>query len=156
MKSTLLAPIFLASVAAGAAIEARQADFTSVLSGIAGLMPSTKGVVTEAKAKLRPDASRRIIKYGPFTLPGNKESDAPKMEGGHAHGSGGSMGAAPPAAPKSGGSVDPSKPMDPNGVMMVKRLEGGICQECTVLAGRTSVVYGNGTKAELANGVYLQ
>jgi hypothetical protein len=177
MKITISMSLILASMAAAAAIESRQLN--SMLSGMVGLMPGTNGVVTDAKAQLRPDATRKIIKYGPFTLPPNKDTGEPKMEGGHAHGSGGSgmsmSGASPAAAPKSGGSAPPaipksgggvadsgassllsSKPMDPNGVGVVKRLSTGMCKDCTVLAGKTTVVYANGTKAELSNGVYLQ
>jgi hypothetical protein len=140
-----------------------------MLAGAIGSMPGSNGIVTDAKAQLRPDAVRKIIKYGPFTLPGNKGEA--KMDGGHAHGSGGmgmsgapaappktghegmNMGGAPPAKPK--GGADPlaalgsGKPMDPNGVGLVKRLSTGICKDCTVLAGRTRVVYANGTLAEL-------
>jgi hypothetical protein len=178
MKSTMLIPLFLAPLAAAAVIESRQSTLNSMLSGVVASMPGADGVVTDAKAQLRPDATRRIIRYGPFTLPPNQDTDAPKMEGGHSHGSGGggmSMGGATPAAlPKSEGGAPPTnpksgggqasatlglltgKPMDPNGVGMVKRLSTGMCKDCTVLAGKTTVVYANGTKAELSNGVYLQ
>jgi hypothetical protein len=154
MKS-ILAPALLASMAAGAAIDLdkRQFGLNTMLSSVIGLMPGTNGVVQDAKAQLRPDAKRIIIKYGPFTLPGNKvwklqslfchyeanlrqDAEAPK-EAGHAHGSGGSMGSMPgmsePAKPKSGGgfadvlgSLAGSKPMDPNGVGVVKRLATGM------------------------------
>jgi hypothetical protein len=158
MKITLFTPLFLASVAAAAVIESRQ--FNAALSGMAGKMPGSDGVVTDAKAQIRPDATRKIVRYGPFTLPPNKDTDAPKMEGGHAHGSGeSSMSMGGATTPKSGGGAAEflsNKPMDPNGVGVVKRLSTGICKDCTVLAGKTTVVYANGTKAELSNGVYLQ
>jgi hypothetical protein len=48
-----------------------------------------------------------------------------------------------------------TKPMDPNGYGFIRRLSSGICKNCTVLAGRTSVTFENGTEAGVANGVYI-
>jgi len=63
------------------------------------------------------------------------------------------------AAPKSslGIMMDllKNKPMDPNGIGIVKRLSTGFCKDCTVLSGKVDVVFGNGTVAGISNGVYL-
>jgi hypothetical protein len=96
-------------------------------------------------------------------------------EGGHAHGSappasvGGSMGGMAgmshggdkpaPATPQTGASqimnLLKNKPMDPNGIGLVKRLSTGFCKDCTILSGKVDVVFANGTKAGISNGVYL-
>lgn len=64
-----------------------------------------------------------------------------------------------PAEPKSKLSemldMMKNKPMDPNGMGLVKRLSTGFCKDCTVLAGKVDVVFANGTKAGINNGVYL-
>jgi hypothetical protein len=73
------------------------------------------------------------------------------MEGGHSHGGGES---APAAAPVGGFQVIIQsiqtllslKPMDPMGFSTMKILpKGAMCQDCTVLAGKMSVVFENGT-----------
>ncbi|KAE9982516.1 hypothetical protein EG328_010798 [Venturia inaequalis] len=150
---------------------------TSTLMGFAGSMiPAQEGTITSAEPLLRKTAKRDIIRYGPFTLPANKGTDMP-AEGGHMHGSappapskvgeskGDDMpgmaggGAEKPAAPKSGINqimdLLKNKPMDPNGLGLVKRLSTGFCKDCTVLSGKVDVVFPNGTKAGINNGVYL-
>jgi hypothetical protein len=97
------------------------------------------------------------------------------QDGGHAHGSappapgGGLMGgmagmshggdkpAAPPAQTSASQIMDllKNKPMDPNGIGLVKRLSSGFCKDCTILSGKVDVVFANGTKAGISNGVYL-
>lgn len=163
MKSLISMSAFVGSITAAAVLEPRQMNLNSMLGSVIGLLPGTNGIVTDAKAQLRPDAKRTIIKYGPFTLTANKEVEAPKMDGSHSHGGGGGMSTATtPPKKESGGLSDllasfsaAGKPMDPNGVGIVKRLATGMCKNCTVLAGKTTVVYVNGTKADLNNGVYL-
>lgn len=70
-----------------------------------------------------------------------------------------SHGGEKPAAPKGGMSqimdLLKNKPMDPNGIGLVKRLNTGFCKDCTVLSGKVDVVFANGTKAGISNGVYL-
>jgi hypothetical protein len=93
------------------------------------------------------------------------------MEGGHAHGGSGlgGMGATP--APKPATQAQPSgwqliqdafntllaiKPMDPGGFSTFKLLtKGSMCTDCTVLAGKMSIVFENGTRADISSGVYL-
>jgi hypothetical protein len=45
--------------------------------------------------------------------------------------------------------------MDPDGFAFGKQLDGGFCTNCTVLAAKADVVFENGTRADIANGVYL-
>jgi hypothetical protein len=45
--------------------------------------------------------------------------------------------------------------MDPNGYSVAGTLAEGICKDCTVLAGKTDIVFANGTRADLSMGVYL-
>jgi hypothetical protein len=48
------------------------------------------------------------------------------------------------------------KPMDPNGFSTFKLLtKGAMCTDCTVLAGKMSVVFANGSRADIGSGVYL-
>jgi hypothetical protein len=182
MKLIVVPSAYLVVMASGAAILPRQ--LSSLLSGAssgagsgiglntimsygASMMPGQDGIVTSAKPKLRTTAKRDIIKYGPITLPANKDADMPKMDGGHSHdmgsmgGSGGSPKGGSPKGGASGGLTDMlalisgSKPMDPNGFGLVKRLSTGMCKDCTVLSGKTDVVFENGTRADLSSGVYL-
>jgi hypothetical protein len=73
------------------------------------------------------------------------------MEGGHSHGGGE---AAALAAPVGGlqaiiqaiQTMLALKPMDPMGFSTMKILpKGAMCQDCTVLAGKMSVLFENGT-----------
>jgi hypothetical protein len=43
--------------------------------------------------------------------------------------------------------------MDPNGINVVRRIDGGFCKDCTVLAGKTTIVFENGTRADITKGV---
>jgi hypothetical protein len=46
--------------------------------------------------------------------------------------------------------------MDPNGFSAIKLLsKGAMCTDCTVLAGKLTVVFENGTRADVSSGVYL-
>jgi hypothetical protein len=46
--------------------------------------------------------------------------------------------------------------MDPNGFSTIKLLsQGAMCTDCTVLAGKLTVVFENGTRADIKSGVYL-
>ncbi|KAF2669196.1 hypothetical protein BT63DRAFT_253692 [Microthyrium microscopicum] len=56
--------------------------------------------------------------------------------GGHSHG-------------KAGGA------MDPNGTPFNQPTTGGYCTDCTVLAAAMDIVFENGTRADIASGVYL-
>jgi hypothetical protein len=45
--------------------------------------------------------------------------------------------------------------MDPNGTPFTNSFKGGICSDCTVLAAQVDIVHENGTRADIADGVYL-
>jgi hypothetical protein len=45
--------------------------------------------------------------------------------------------------------------MDPNGFNVMHTVDGGLCKDCTVLSVKMDVVFENGTRAEVSNGVYL-
>jgi hypothetical protein len=45
--------------------------------------------------------------------------------------------------------------MDPDGFAFGKKLEGGLPTDVTVLAAQVNVVFENGTRADISNGVYL-
>jgi hypothetical protein len=48
------------------------------------------------------------------------------------------------------------KPMDPNGFSTMKIFkQGSMCTDCTVLGGKMSVVFENGSRADIGSGVYL-
>jgi hypothetical protein len=66
-------------------------------------------------------------------------------KGEHGHGS------PPPGASVLSGTLA----MDPDGFPFAKTLDGGLCTDCTMLAGKADVVFENGTRADIANGVYL-
>lgn len=103
--------------------------------------------IVSVKPRYRETAKRDQIRFGPLTLPAAKVS-APK-EAGHSHGA---SGAKPfnPLSILSGGFA-----MDPDGFAFGRQLEGGFCTDCTILAGKVDVVFENGTRADVANGVYL-
>jgi hypothetical protein len=73
------------------------------------------------------------------------------MDAGNSHGSG----APPKGSQELGSLLKEQKPMDPNGFMTTKRVIGGFCSDCTVLAGKTTTVFENGDHATVAKGVYL-
>lgn len=86
-----------------------------------------------------------------FTAHSSQDENAKPMEGGHSHGGGG---ASPPAAPVGGlqaiiaaiQTILSMKPMDPMGFSTMKILpKDAMCEDCTVLAGKMSVVFENGT-----------
>jgi hypothetical protein len=66
-----------------------------------------------------------------------------------------SHGAPNPKGKELGEMLQSSKPMDPNGFASTKRILGGFCTDCTVIAGSVTVVFENGTKADVKDGVYL-
>ncbi|KAF2404354.1 hypothetical protein EJ06DRAFT_518776 [Trichodelitschia bisporula] len=171
MKYLFLTPALAAlTTAAAVPLEARQSNMLGSMLGMAAkLMPAANGIVIEEKSSLKvAGIKRQLIRYGPFTIPGNKDGAAPPSpEAGHNHGGGDmpgmSMGGAAPAAPKAAGGgfgdtlslLAGQKPMDPNGWSTTKRLATGLCKDCTVLSGKTTVVFENGTRADLSKGVYL-
>jgi hypothetical protein len=68
----------------------------------------------------------------------------------------GQHGGSPPAAkapPTLGSLLTSPKPMDPNGIDVLKRVGGGFCKNCTVIAGKTTIVFENGTRADITRGV---
>jgi hypothetical protein len=91
-----------------------------------------------------------------------------KTPSGHAHGGMGGMGGAGgltslPGIPKSGDTSAPNPlallaggfTMDPDGYSIAKRVQSGICTNCTVFDGRITINYENGTRADISGGVYL-
>jgi hypothetical protein len=70
-----------------------------------------------------------------------------------AHGGHGGPMAPAKAPPTLGSLVSSTKPMDPNGINVVRRIDGGFCKNCTVLAGKTTIVFENGTRADITKGV---
>ena len=145
MKS-LTTALIGAATAAAAVIESRQSDTNAMLSGLALMAPAIEGVVRSAKSQLRKEATRQVIRYGPFGLLAAKNTSGPAA--GHAHGgssespaAGGAMGSA------LGGLAGLAKPMDPNGIGVLKRLKTGVCKNCTVLTGEINVLFENGSPA---------
>lgn len=100
---------------------------------------------------MRKDAKRQIVRYGLFTLPPAKNTSISGAHAGHA---------APESKGKGtlldilGGAMA-QKPMDPNGVALVKRSKPVFCKYCTVLAGEVRVVFEDGSKADVQSGVHL-
>ncbi len=45
--------------------------------------------------------------------------------------------------------------MDPDGQIIALTIKDGICQDCTVLAGKANIVFENGTRAGVHGGVYM-
>jgi hypothetical protein len=45
--------------------------------------------------------------------------------------------------------------MDPNGTPFSMMANSGFCTDCTVLAAQVDIVFDNGTRADIVNGVYL-
>ena len=100
--------------------------------------------IEDVKPRIRPTAKRQYIRYKIPTLEASKDGGA---SAGMGHGHGEAKGGAPSAA---GGMM-----MDPNGTPFNMFLNGGFCTDCTILAAQLDVVFDNGTRADIANGVYL-
>jgi hypothetical protein len=63
-----------ASLATGSPLEPRQLGLTSMLSSASFLLPRQNGKITATKPRLRTDAKRSIIRYGPYKLRAYKVS----------------------------------------------------------------------------------
>jgi hypothetical protein len=48
-----------------------------------------------------------------------------------------------------------SIPLDKEGNVIVRSLKDGYCSDCTVLAVKTDLVYEDGTRVDISNGIYL-
>lgn len=46
-------------------------------------------------------------------------------------------------------------PMDREGNVIMRSLKDGFCSDCTVLAVKTDLIYEDGTRVDISNGVYL-
>jgi hypothetical protein len=68
---------------------------------------------------------------------------------GHAHAGSGAT------VPTGGSQKASGIAMDPNGFPFSRIIDGGLCSDCTVLGAQVDVVFENGTRADIANGVYL-
>jgi hypothetical protein len=155
MKSTSIATAFFAGLSIASPLQKRQNaggiwdNLMSMMNPMNDLRPTD---IKEIKPKIRATATRKLMRYGPFTLPANKDdpANAPKMGEGHG------------AHPSGPSTINPAdillgvKGMDPNGINYAKMLaEGSFCTDCTVLGGRLDIVFANGTRAETSGGVYL-
>jgi hypothetical protein len=69
MKASFLFSLGLLTFSMGSDVllEKRQS-----LALIANLVPAIKPTIIEASPQLRPTAKRRLLQFGPFTLPPNK------------------------------------------------------------------------------------
>lgn len=147
MKSTTLLVAGLASLAAASPLQKRQ----SFLAGIVNQLPPSYIIhplsIKPAEPKVRATATRKLIRYGPFKLPAN--TGAKKAESSHSHG----------APTSTAGALDVllgKTAMDPNGFTTMRILsDDSMCRNCTVLSGRMDIVYDNGTKLGISQGVYL-
>jgi hypothetical protein len=45
--------------------------------------------------------------------------------------------------------------MDPDGFVITKTLDSGICKNCTVLAGKADITFEYGRRADVKDGIYL-
>jgi hypothetical protein len=73
--------------------------------------------------------------------------------GGMDHGQHGGSPPAPKSPPTLGSLLTSPKPMDPNGIDVLRRIMGGFCKNCTVIAGKITIVFENGTRADITQGV---
>jgi hypothetical protein len=55
----------------------------------------------------------------------------------------------------SGGGNAKGLKMDPNGTPFSLTAQSGYCTDCTVLAAQVDIIFENGTRADIVNGVYL-
>jgi hypothetical protein len=67
MKSAIFYSLELASLVSGAVLLPRQS-----IADVAWMVPGIEPIVLKEKPKLRSKATRNLIRFGPFTLPGNK------------------------------------------------------------------------------------
>jgi hypothetical protein len=92
------------------------------------------------------------------------------MSGGHAHGakppSGGIMGGGGPGSMLDNNALMKgdfplalakmlASSMDPDGFNVMHTVQGGLCNNCTVLGVKMDIVFENGTRADISTGVYL-
>jgi hypothetical protein len=138
MKASILSSSLLWSGAISAVLQPRQ---------FGNLKIEKVAKIVHAKPRYRETAQRDQIRFGPLTLPAAKVSK-PMGPGHPEHSHGG--GAINPLSILSGGFA-----MDPDGFAFGRQLEGGFCTDCTILAGKVDVVFENGTRADISDGVYL-
>ena len=114
----------------GAVIERRQ------LAGLYGGTVTAPSKVIDVTPRVRPDAKRQKLLFGPFEMPAIN----PNSPAGHSHGT----------------VLDQlNKPMDPNGFILSLTVKEGVCGDCTVLAGKSDITFEDGSRAGIENGVYL-
>ena len=115
MKS-LVSLVVLAATASAAVIEKRQ-----FIAGLFSSKVEKPGTVIDIKPRVRQDAKRQLIRFGPFTLPAAKN------------------------VTQRGQPSNPletlNKPMDPNGAVLAFQIKEGVCTDCTILAGKADVVF---------------
>ena|ERR1700712_1672351 len=45
--------------------------------------------------------------------------------------------------------------LDPSGINIVRTFKEGVCSDCTILAAKTDIVFADGKRADVSEGVYL-
>ncbi|KAF2437194.1 hypothetical protein EJ08DRAFT_691495 [Tothia fuscella] len=109
------------------------AEMLSAMGGISWLMDAampeaTLAKVEDLKPKYRATAKRKVFRYGPFTLVGKGQSKPPL------------------------GFVS----MDENGQGFFDLISNGICEnDCTVIAGKTGLVFADGKEAGPTDGIQV-
>jgi hypothetical protein len=156
MKLTSFALLSSAIVATASSLEKRQSKLAELVNTFPPSYIINFASTQNVTPRLRNTATRQLIRYGPFKLPANKGGEAKHAAGGH--GGHGGM----DAAGRGGAPFDPlailtgQKPMDPNGFSTMRILSNdSFCSNCTVLAGNINIIFENGTRADISNGVYL-
>lgn len=167
MKSGIVLAISLVFLVAASPLERRQQG--GFMSIVLALIPDSYKLaplsIQELPPKIRKGAIRKVARYGPFILPPNKDGIVLSVPGGHSHSEPGSMDTSmnPQAQPTPWqvvtgalSTILAQKPMDPNGFSVTRIFKSGsMCTDCTVLGGKMTVVFENGSRADVERGVYL-
>jgi len=135
MRSNILSILLFAITARGAVIEKRQSGLLGALGSMFAKGPQR---VTEVKPQIRSDATRNIARWGPYELPGLKDTPMGNMT----------------SHTRDGPGKRPGGAMDPNG-FLVSNVVTGFCSNCTVLVGKVTITFEDGSEAGIDNGVYL-
>jgi hypothetical protein len=124
---TLASLVYIATTGSASVIQTRQ------LAGLFGGKLTAPERIVDVQPRVRQDAKRQQVRFGPFTLPAMKDKVA-----GH------------------GGLLEMlNKPMDPNGYIISLTVKDGICKDCTVLAGKADITVEDGRRADIVDGIYL-
>jgi hypothetical protein len=107
---------FFIAVASSAVIEKRQ-----FLAGMFTNKVEKPTKIINTTPRVRQDAKRQLIRFGPFTLPAAKNDTQHEQKGGLLE--------------------QMNKPMDPNGAVIAFQIKEGVCKDCTILAGKADIVF---------------